>query len=119
MLLILGFVPTLIFSWVYEMTPQGLKREKDVDRSQSITPHTGRKINILIVVLLVLAIATVLIDRLMPREATVAEAPVEEQAPDAAPPGSDPSVGNMPTMNRLVDGGTRTGPLVDRSTNGR
>jgi TolB-like protein/Tfp pilus assembly protein PilF len=88
MLLILGFVPALIFSWVYEMTPEGLKREKDVDRSQSITPHTGRKINILIVALLVLAIATVLIDRLMPREAAVAETPVEEQAPDADPPES-------------------------------
>ncbi len=84
MLLILGFVPALIFSWVYEMTPEGLKREKDVDRSQSITAQTGRKINILIVVLLVLAIATVLIDRLMPSDTTVAGSPVEEQAPDTA-----------------------------------
>jgi TolB-like protein/cytochrome c-type biogenesis protein CcmH/NrfG len=92
MLLILGFVPALIFSWVYEMTPEGLKREKDVDRSQSITTQTGRKINILIVALLILAIATVLIDRLMPREAAVAESPVEEQAPDAdAEVSADPS----------------------------
>ena len=46
MLLVLGFLPVLTFSWVYEMTPEGLKREKDIDRSQSITPETGRKINI-------------------------------------------------------------------------
>jgi TolB-like protein len=91
MLLILGFVPALIFSWVYEMTPEGLKREKDVDRSRSITSHTGRKINILIIVLLVLAIATVLIDRLIPHEAAVAEAPVEGQAPEADSPESTDS----------------------------
>ena len=48
-LLIIGFPVALIFSWVYEMTPDGLKREKDVDRSQSITPETGRRINVAIV----------------------------------------------------------------------
>ena len=40
-LLILGLPLTLIFSWVYEMTPDGLRREKDIDRSQWITPETG------------------------------------------------------------------------------
>ena len=73
-ILILGFPLALIFAWVYEMTPEGLKRENDVDRSQSVTHTTGRKINTLIVVLLVLAIATVVVDRLMP-ETTVADAP--------------------------------------------
>jgi hypothetical protein len=42
-ILILGFPLALIFSWVYEVTPEGLKREKDVDRSQSIASDTGRK----------------------------------------------------------------------------
>ena len=56
LLLALGFPLALIFSWVYELTPEGLKREKEIDRSQSITHETGRKINVLIVVLLVLAI---------------------------------------------------------------
>ena len=44
MLLVLGFFPALIFAWVYEMTPEGLKREVDVDRSRSQTPETGKKI---------------------------------------------------------------------------
>ena len=43
MLLILGFFPALIFAWVYEMTPEGLKREVDVDRSQSQTPGPARR----------------------------------------------------------------------------
>ena len=72
MLLILGFFPALIFAWVYEMTPEGLKREVDVDRSQSETPETGKKINTVIVVLLVIAISGLIADRLMP-EATVVE----------------------------------------------
>ena len=42
MLLVLGFFPALIFAWVYEMTPDGLKREVDVDRSHSHTPETGK-----------------------------------------------------------------------------
>jgi TolB-like protein/Tfp pilus assembly protein PilF len=64
-LLILGLPLALVFSWVYEMTPEGLKREKDIDHSQSITPETGRKINVLIIVLLVLAIGGQVVDQLM------------------------------------------------------
>lgn len=70
MLLVLGFVPALLFSWVYEMTPEGLKREKDVDHSQSITHESGHKINTLIAVLLVVAIAGLVVDRLIPEENT-------------------------------------------------
>jgi len=80
-LLILGFPIALIFSWVFELTPEGLKREKDVDRSRSVAGETGRKINILIVVLLVLAIGTVAVDRLVPEQAVpVAQAPTPATA---------------------------------------
>jgi len=65
--LALGFPLVMIFSWVYELTPEGLKREREVDRGQSITHQTGRKINILIIVMLALAIGAVIADRLMPR----------------------------------------------------
>lgn len=41
----LGFPLALIFSWVYELTPEGLKREHEVDRDQSITRSTGRRLN--------------------------------------------------------------------------
>jgi TolB-like protein/Tfp pilus assembly protein PilF/uncharacterized membrane protein YhaH (DUF805 family) len=86
-LLILGFPLVLIFSWVFELTPEGVKREKDVDRSQSITPQTGKRINALIVVLLVLAIATVGIDRMLP-ESTHAPAPAQQSAAAAQPGGA-------------------------------
>src|SRR5438128_6948971 len=41
-LLAIGFVPALIFSWVFELTPQGLKRDEDVSLEQSIVPKNAR-----------------------------------------------------------------------------
>jgi TolB-like protein len=42
--LALGLLPALVFAWVFEMTPEGIKRETEVDRSQSTTAHTGKKV---------------------------------------------------------------------------
>ncbi|MCH7508971.1 MAG: hypothetical protein IIB68_03930 [Proteobacteria bacterium] len=56
LLLILGFPISLILAWAFEMTPEGLKKEKDVDRSQSITSQTGRRIDFVIIGSLVLAL---------------------------------------------------------------
>ncbi len=55
-LLGIGFVPALIFAWAFELTPEGIKKEKDVDRSQSITQHTGRKLDFTIIGILVIAL---------------------------------------------------------------
>jgi TolB-like protein/Tfp pilus assembly protein PilF len=82
--LILGFPLVVIFSWVYELTPEGIKREKDIDRSRSITGQTGHKINVLIVVLLIVAIGVVVADRLIPEVGTDAQAPEAAQSPDLA-----------------------------------
>jgi TolB-like protein len=51
-LLAIGFVPALVFSWIYELTPEGLKREGEVDRSQSIVDHTARRLDVAVIVLL-------------------------------------------------------------------
>ena len=55
--LAVGFIPALIFSWAFELTPQGLKREEEVPPNESMTPHTGRRIDQLIIAVLVLALA--------------------------------------------------------------
>ncbi len=52
---LIGFPLALIFAWAFELTPEGLKRETGVDRSQSITHVTGRKLDYLIIAILVLA----------------------------------------------------------------
>lgn len=50
--LLMGLPLALFFAWAYELTPEGLKKEKDVDRTQSITHVTGRKLDFVIIVLL-------------------------------------------------------------------
>jgi adenylate cyclase len=62
-LLVIGFVPALIFSWVFELTPQGLKRDEDVPPEQSIGPQTGRRMDRMIIVVLVLALAYFAVDK--------------------------------------------------------
>jgi adenylate cyclase len=93
LLLVLGFFPALIFAWVYEMTPEGLKREANIDRSQSVTHETGKKINVVIVVLLVVAIGGLIVDRLIP-EVGVAEDRVITASPEA--PIADLSIAVLP-----------------------
>jgi TolB-like protein/Tfp pilus assembly protein PilF len=79
-LLILGFPLVVIFSWVYEMTPEGLRREQDVDRSETITPATGRRIDRLIIAGLVVVVTVLVAERFffMPEDAMPGET-----APDA------------------------------------
>jgi TolB-like protein/tetratricopeptide (TPR) repeat protein len=54
--LAIGFPLAVFFAWAFEMTPEGIKKEKDVDRSQSITPKTGRKLDRSIIVVLLIAV---------------------------------------------------------------
>ena len=61
---LLGFPFVLVFSWAYELTPEGVKREKDVDRSASITRDTGRKLNIITIGMLATVLVLVAFDRL-------------------------------------------------------
>src|SRR3954464_11779424 len=55
MLLVLGFPAALIFSWAFEMTPEGIVRESDIASGKSITHHTRRKTVALIALLAVIA----------------------------------------------------------------
>lgn len=63
--LALCFPLVVVFSWVFEMTPEGLKREKDVDRSASIAPETGQKLNHLTIGLLVIVLVIVGTERFL------------------------------------------------------
>lgn len=63
LLLVILFIPSLIAAWALELTPEGLKLEKDVDRSSSITPSTGKKINGITIGVLVLAVVVLLVDK--------------------------------------------------------
>lgn len=61
--LLLGLPLVLIFSWVFEMTPEGLKLEKDINRDMSITTQTGKKLEYVTIAGIVLILAIVLSER--------------------------------------------------------
>jgi TolB-like protein len=54
--LVVGFPLALFFAWAFEVTPEGIKKEQDVDRSQSIANQTGRKLDRSIIVILIVAV---------------------------------------------------------------
>jgi TolB-like protein len=62
-MLALGLPIALLFAWAFEMTPEGLKRESEVDRSSSITGKTGRKLDRLIIVFLVAVVVVMGLER--------------------------------------------------------
>jgi adenylate cyclase len=62
-LLAIGFIPALIFSWVFELTPQGLKRDEDVRPEESIAPQTAQRMNRMIIAVLVLALGYFAFDK--------------------------------------------------------
>jgi TolB-like protein len=66
--LAIGFPIAVLFAWAYEMTPEGLKREEDVDRSTSITRETGQKLNRTIIAVLAVAVVFLLIDKMLLRD---------------------------------------------------
>jgi TolB-like protein/Flp pilus assembly protein TadD len=80
-LLVIGFIPALVFSWVFELTPQGLKRDEDVPLEQSIGPQTGRRMDRTIIAVLVLALGYFAVDKfvLSPRRGSILS-PNEHQA---------------------------------------
>ena len=86
-LLAIGFLPLLIFSWVFELTSQGLKRDEDVRPEESIAPQTARRMNRMIIAVLVLALGYFVFDKfvLMPRrEAALVAAPTSAEPKSAA-----------------------------------
>ena len=59
----LGLPIVLLFSWAYELTPEGIKKEQDVDRSGSITHDTGKKLNQITIAMVVAVGVLVVVDR--------------------------------------------------------
>ena len=90
LLLAVGFLPAVIFAWAYELTPEGVKREREVDRSQSITNMTGRKLDFAIIAMLSLAIVYLVVDNYV----------FEDVVVPAAGTGLEKSIAVLPFRNR-------------------
>jgi TolB-like protein len=63
-LVLIGFPISLIISWAFELTPDGLKTTKEVDESESITSNTGKKLNGLIIGALSVLVVFLVIERI-------------------------------------------------------
>ena len=97
--LALGFPLSLFFAWVFEMTPDGVKRESEIDRSQSITNVTGRKLDRSIIFVLILALGYFAWDKFSAQTQTVT--PVEPTIVEET--AIDKSIAVLPFVNMSAD----------------
>jgi TolB-like protein/Flp pilus assembly protein TadD len=88
-LLALGFPVAVILAWAYELTPEGIKRTEEVAPKISIKPHTGQRLNLLIIAVLASALAFLLYQRFHPSqrasgilEKSIAVLPFENMSDD-------------------------------------
>jgi len=110
-LVLIGFPLALILAWAFELTPDGVKLEKDVDRSESNTRLTGRKFDFAIIGLLLLAVAFLVVDNYVLDDATdrlaetAAEQPLELASLEkmAFPLPDKPSIVVLPFDNMSGD----------------
>ncbi len=101
LLLVAGFPVALFFAWAFELTPEGIKKEKDVDRSQSITTETGRKLDYLIIGILLVALGYFAVDKFMMSPATTAQP--ASSAGISAPTSTEKSIAVLPFVNMSSD----------------
>jgi len=85
--LAIGFPLAAFFAWAFEMTPDGIKKEKDVDRSQSITPKTGRKLDRSIIVVLLIAVVYFAWDNFAPEKGSGLNSPQSAQVAESSASG--------------------------------
>ena len=112
LILAIGFPIALIFAWAFELTPDGIKKEKDVDRSQSIRSETGKKLNTAIIGLLVVVAVYFFWESRFAEKSLKGSEPFSEQTVDQTPqanekraltPLSKKSVAVLPFVNMSSD----------------
>ncbi|NNE06698.1 MAG: hypothetical protein HKN15_13335, partial [Xanthomonadales bacterium] len=113
LLLVIGFIPVLVFAWAYEVTPEGIKRESEVDRAQSVTQETSARLNRTTIVLLIAVAVMVVVDRFVPEEGEKGSEPFSQEASEPArepaektrtpTPTDTPSVAVLPFVNMSSD----------------
>jgi TolB-like protein/Flp pilus assembly protein TadD len=82
--LVAGFPFWIAFAWFYEFTPEGLKRESEVERNESITHHTGRKLDFAIIGVLAIAVVLLVTDRFVLHHGVNAQADIAVSAQSIA-----------------------------------
>ncbi len=80
----IGLIPVVVFSWVYELTPDGIRKESEVDPGQTDAHTTGRKLDVATIVMVIIGIVFVLVQ--------------QQRQPDS--PGANPGPGRHRSRSR-------------------
>ena len=108
LVLVAGFPLALFFAWAFEMTPEGIKKEKDVDRSQSITQETGQKLNLTVIFILLIALGYFAFDKFVLDPRRDAERVQTTESTAGEPARAEPvekSIAVLPFVNMSDDAG--------------
>jgi TolB-like protein/tetratricopeptide (TPR) repeat protein len=102
---VIGFPFALLLAWAFELTPGGLKLERDVDRSESTTHVTGRTLDFLIIAMLVIALVFVAIDQYVLEQDSAIPVEIAETDSDPQPAAdkSPQSIAVLPFVNMSED----------------
>jgi TolB-like protein/tetratricopeptide (TPR) repeat protein len=106
-LFVIGFPFALFFAWAFELTPDGLKREKDIDHDQPMAKNSGRKLDFVIIALLVIALGYFIYqgrDQAPPPAEPGPAISLEEPAENVSEPvAEDASIAVIPFLNLSSD----------------
>ena len=110
-LLAAGLPFSLFLAWAFEVTPEGIKREHEVDRTQSIASNTGKKLDFMIISVLTLSLAYFAYDKFVLStkretiavEAAASRALIERVAAEEAAAKTQQSIAVLPFVNMSDD----------------
>jgi TolB-like protein/Tfp pilus assembly protein PilF len=108
--LVFGFVPVLVVSWAYEITSEGLKRERDVVRDEPTKQLTARRLDWVTISLVVAALGFVTVDRLLLRSGTMHQPLVSGDAVTQMGEAIEPETTHLPDSIAVL-------PFANRSAN--
>lgn len=98
--LAIGLVPVIALSWAFEFTPEGLKRDEEVDAGSTEARNTARRLNHLLIGVLALAVTYFAVDKFIIGRAPAPEAAVAAAVQKAAAQQERPSIAVLPFDNR-------------------
>ncbi len=103
-MVLIGFPFAVILAWAFEMTPEGIKRDKDVGLDSSVAPRSGHKLNRATMIILAIAVGFLLFDKFVFTERSTTTAPVAAETGSEYPVARvRPSIAVLPFVNMSAD----------------